>query len=166
MPDKTKEISPGYILVTYDLPASAKAVRRKFLTKALEGGAMMHTASCYLMPETSENMALAEELATIANVYIFTANVPHEHDAVEIHSKYGDHLLARCKALDHRLLAEQTYIQSDYLGIAAKMGAKTGKMLQQLAHIAKSYQEPWFLARLENLVTNWKQIHSGGGEGG
>ncbi len=160
-----KEITAEYILLTYDIPAKEKKLRRDFLKAVKSIGAMEYTASVYLLPFTAESLALANSLNSKGHAVVWTAQQPDKGKATEIYAKYAQHLKLKLLAIQQRLTMAQDYIQAGHMAMALKMGVKTGKLLQELAHIQKNYNQPWFETKLQELVQSWKEVYYGGGEG-
>jgi len=159
---EVKEIMEDYVLITYDIPATGKKLRATFLKQAKAIGAEAHTASAYLMPYSEKAMELANQLESAGHAVVWgPVHQPDKEKALEITTKYGDHIKIRCQAIEQRLAISQDYLASGKLKIALRMGIKTGKLLKQLAQISESYNPDWFKARLEELVKKWKKIYGG-----
>jgi len=158
---EVKEIISDFILIVYDIPATAKKLRAAFLRDAKAIGAIQHTQSCYLLPLSDKAFELANELAVKGSAVVWKSKQPDKEKALEITTKYGDHIHTRCLAIENRLAISQDYIASGKLGIALRMGVKTGKLLKQLAQIQESYSPDWFKTKLEELVGKWKEIYGG-----
>ena len=159
---EVKELIQDFVLITYDIPAKAATLRNKFLKAAKAIGAEQHTDSVYLIPYSTEAMALAAELESAGHAIIWQAHQPDQKKALEIMTKYEGSLKTRCNFIEQRLVIAQEYIQAGRLGVAQIMGIKTGKLLQQLAHIAENFKPPWLLPKIEELVTKWKGIYEDG----
>ncbi|MDZ4231067.1 MAG: hypothetical protein U1B77_04540 [Dehalococcoidales bacterium] len=161
-----KEIVQDFVLVTFDIPAKAAALRRHFLKKAHEIGAVCHTDSVYLMPYSVQAQALANELESAGHAVIWRAHQPDQEKAIEIMAKYETAVKIRCQLIEQRLALANEYIAAGRLKLAQNMGAKTGKLLYQLAQIAENWDAPWLKPRLEKLVKDWKAVYSFGEDKG
>lgn len=159
---EVKEIIQDYVLITYDIPAKEKKLRAKFLKEAKAIGAESDTASVYLIPYSEKAMELASQLQSAGHASVWgPAHQPNKEKAIEKTIKYGDHIQIRCQVIEQRLAISQNHIVSGELGVALKMGIKTGRLLKQLAQIQESYNPDWFKSKLEELVMKWKEIYGG-----
>lgn len=156
---EVKELIEDYILILYDIPATAKALRYQFLKEAHAIGAEMHTASCYLMPYSEAAMELANKLDSAGHAVVWQAHMPDKVMASGMTVSYAAAIKARCDSIDQRLDIAQSYIAAGRLEMGSKMAIKTGKLLQQLSKIAENYNPEWLLPRIEELVAKWKQIY-------
>lgn len=161
-----KELSSDFLLLTYDIPATkeGKQLRRKFLSEVHSIGAEMHTASVYYMPYSDQAMGLADELQSGGHAIVWRAHQPDKVKAEEMLVKYEIQLKGRCAFIEQRLVAAQEYMSKGNLGIALKMGTRTGKLLQELAQISDNYKTTWLPDTLKSLVAKWKEIYSSGDE--
>ncbi len=156
---ETKELLTDWILLTYDIPAKEKKLRRQFLKEAHAIGAEVNTESVYLIPYSEKAMALANELESAGHAVVWAA---HQHDlkkAVEINIKYEEGIKNRCKAIEQRLAIVQEYIKKGWLRRAQIMGMKTGQMLSELVKINENYQPGWLKPKIEELLNKWKEVH-------
>lgn len=161
MPPKAevKELIQDFVLITYDIPAKAKKLRRSFLRDAAAMGAEQYTESVYLLPYSEEALKMACELESAGHAVVWTAHMPDEKTALNINIKYEHGIKNRCMLIEQRLVIAQEYIQNGWLKRAQKMGIKTGKLLKELSVIAENYKPDWFTERLQELVKNWKEVH-------
>lgn len=146
-----KEIIQEYILITYDIPAKAKALRRAFLKAAHAIGAESHTDSVYLIPYSAEAIGLANELESAGHAIIWQAYQPDEKKALEITTKYGDAIKARLDYIEQRIAMSQDYVTTGRLKMAMRMGIKTANLLQQLVKISHHFNPAWFQPRIAEL---------------
>ena len=154
-----KEIVQDFVLITYDIPQKAAALRRHFLKAAHEVGAVCHTASVYLMPYSDKAQALANELESAGHAVIWRAHQPDQVTAGEIMAKYETAVKIRCQLIEQRLALANEHIAAGRLKLAQNMGIKTGKLLMQLAQISENWDAPWLPPRLEKLVAQWKGVY-------
>jgi len=159
---EVKEIIQDYILISYDIPAKAKALRKSFLKAAHAIGAEMYTASVYLIPYSAEALEWANELESAGHAVVWKAHQPDEKKALEITTKYADAIKARCDYIEQRIAIAQDYINEGRLKMAMKMGVKTGQLLQQLAQIAHHFNPPWLEPRIEELYGKMKVLYEQG----
>lgn len=157
---QVKEIISDYILLTYDIPAKQKALRYQFLKKAGQIGAMQYTESVYLLPYSEESFQLASEMATSGKAVIWKSHQVDETKAISITQSYGQHIQARCAMIEQRLLTAQEHITKGHLRRALTMAIRTGNLLKELAIISKTYKPQWFVEKLDNLIAEWKTVHS------
>lgn len=157
---ETKEIVDEYILLCYDLPATASKARKKFLKKALQVGAMMYTASVYLMPYSSIAMKLAEELAATGTAVIWRSKQENKAMAKIINMQYDQHLKEKLEIIMGRLIMIQDHIECYELSHANKMVKKTSQMIDDLKVIAQTYHPDWLTDAIGDLETNLAQVKS------
>ena len=157
---EVKELIEDYILILYDIPATAKALRYQFLKNARAMGAEEHTASAYMLPFSEQAMELASKLNSAGHAVVFgPAHQPDKVKASEMTVKYTDAIKARCDNIDQRLDIAQSYIAAGRLEMGNKMAIKTGKLLQQLSKIVENYNPEWLLPRIVELTAKWKEIY-------
>ena len=162
---EVKEIVQDYILITYDIPAKDWKTRANFIRKARSIGAMMYTASCWLLPYSESVFELANEVATIGDAIVWKSHQDDKQKAYKITTSYEQHLEARCQYIYQRLERAQEYMTAGKLKTAAKMGIKTGQLLSELAQIAELFNKEWLKSRLGELVAQWKEIYGEGKSG-
>ena len=156
---EVKQLIKDYILLVYDIPASASKARYEFLKKAKEIGAVPHTQSCYLLPYSEKAMEMANEIAVVGNAVVWKSTQQDEKKALEITTDYESHIKLRCDRIEQRLAIAQDYMNDGKLGKANLMGIKTGKLLGQLAKISENFSRAWFVKRLNTLVNAWKMLY-------
>ena len=157
---EVKELIQDHVLIVYDIPATAVKLRASFLQQARAAGAEKHTDSCYFMPYSEKAMALAQKLESAGHAVVWgPAHQPDKEKATEMTIRYKDGVTARCSLVEQRLVMGMTLIAQGKLGIARRMGIKTGKLLQQLIGIAETYQPQWFMEKLQGLVLKWQEVH-------
>lgn len=156
---EVKEIQSDWVLITYDIPVTAEPVRHKFLKQAAALGAVQHTESVYILPYSDTSFALANELAQVADVIIWKSHQEDKEKAAAITESYEDHLKVRCDEIEQRLSISQDFITGGQLGVAARMGIKTLRLLKQLDKISQSFNPPWLKGRLEELAAKWSTIY-------
>lgn len=156
---EVKLLIQDFVLITYDIPAKEKKLRREFLKAASALGAEIYTESVYLLPYTDQAMELAAELESAGHAVVWRAYQPDEQKALEINVKYEQGIKDRCMAIQTRLVIVQDYIAKGWLQRAQGMGMKTGKMLQELAKINENYEPGWLKDKIDELVSKWKEIH-------
>jgi glutathione S-transferase len=159
---EVKEIIQDFILITYDIPANAKALRKSFLKAAHAIGAEAHTASVYLIPFSEEAMGWANELESAGHAIVWKAHQPDEKKALEITTKYSEAIKARCDYIEQRIAMSQDYVNEGRLKMAMKMGVKTGNLLQQLVQISQHFNPEWLKPRIEELFTKLKAVYDKG----
>lgn len=156
---EVKEIIQDYVLICYDIPASEGKLRKRFLREAHSIGAIGYTQSVYLIPYSDKAFDLANNLAAKGNAIVFRSNQANEKKALEITVKYEHHLQARCDLIAQRLVIGQEYITAGKLGMAKRVGIKTGRLLQELFTIAETFSPVWLMPRIAELVIQWKVIY-------
>lgn len=155
-----KEIIQDYVLICYDIPATAKKQRHDFLKGAHAIGAIGYTESVYLLPDSEKSFELANELATIGNAVVWRATQENLKVAIEITTNYEQHIHARCQHIEMRILWAQEHMAAGRLKMANRMGIKTVRLLRELAEINETFNPDWLKPRLDELVEKWKAVHS------
>jgi hypothetical protein len=124
---KARELVDEWILVTYDLPATEEGnkARQDFLRLAPRIGAIMHTKSVYLMPNTNECQTATVALAKIGNVFIWTSKPNSEAGAKEVTDLYDAKIKAEIKKLEDRTKQIRKNMANDKNGMANRMIEKT-----------------------------------------
>jgi hypothetical protein len=156
---EVKQLIKDYILLVYDIPANQSKTRYQFLKLAKGIGAMPHTQSCYLLPYSEKAMEMANEIAAVGDAVVWKSTQVDQKKALEITTDYESHIKVRCDRIEQRLAIAQEYINYGRLGKARLMGIKTGNLLGQLAKISETFSPEWFVKRLNELVTKWKQLY-------
>lgn len=124
---KARELVDEWILVTYDLPATEEGnkARQDFLRLAPRIGAVMHTKSVYLMPNTNECQTATVDLAKIGNVYIWTSRANDETAKKQLTDLYDDRIKDGIKTIKDRMKAIRKHMEKDKDGMANRMIEKT-----------------------------------------
>lgn len=161
---EVKTIVQDWILISYDIPASAKSTRRAFLKAVHALGGEMHTASVYLMPYSEEAMGWANELESAGHAVVWRAQQTDPDKAEAITAKYEAAVKARCDYIEHRLEISQDYIAAGKLKMAEKMAIRTTHLLGQVVKIAKVFNPPWLQPRIEELYLKMKHMYGFGKE--
>jgi hypothetical protein len=124
---KARELVDEWILVTYDLPATDEGnkARQDFLRLAPRIGAIMHTKSVYLMPNTNECQTATVDLAKIGNVFIWTSKPNSEASKKEVTDLYDAKIKAEIKKLEDRTKQIRKNMADKKNGMANRMIEKT-----------------------------------------
>jgi hypothetical protein len=124
---KARELVDEWILVTYDLPATEEGnkARQDFLRLAPRIGAVMHTKSVYLMPNTNECQTATVDLAKIGNVFIWTSKPNSEASKKELTDLYDAKIKAEIKKLEDRTKQIRKNMANEKNGMANRMIEKT-----------------------------------------
>ena len=132
---KAKELVDEWILITYDIPVTEAGsdARQKFLKQAPKIGAMMHSRSVYLMPNTQQSQLAAVELSKTmgAEVYIWTSKVEGEF-AEQLNVFYDKKIQDQIDTLNDRLVKEENQIKEERFGMADRMHRKTSNLFNQI----------------------------------
>jgi hypothetical protein len=132
---KARELVDEWILITYDIPVTEKGTeaRIKFLKEAPKIGAMMHSRSVYLMPNTQQAQLAAVELSKTVGgeVYIWTSKAGAEQ-AKMITAFYDRKIQEQIENLKIRNEKENILIKDEKLGMAERMHRKTANLFNQV----------------------------------
>lgn len=131
----TRELVDEWILITYDIPVTeaGKIARAKFLDMAPRIGAMMHSRSVYLMPNTQQAQLVAVELSKTVGgqVYLWTSKMEGDK-AIEITRFYDNRLNEEITNIEDRMEKEALLIKEEKLGMADRMHRKTANLFNQI----------------------------------
>jgi len=158
-----RELVDEWILITYDIPVTeaGKEARQKFLKNAPRIGAMMHSRSVYLMPNTQQAQLSAVELSKTVGgeVYIWTSKVNGEF-AVQVTSFYDKKIQEQIETIEDRILKEEILVKDEKFGMADRMHRKTANLFTQLcftvAQRGATSQVLQKLTKIENTITGKK----------
>lgn len=140
----TRELVDEWVLITYDIPVTeaGKIARSKFLKTAPKIGAMMHSRSVYLIPNTSQAQAAALDLASTVGgeVYIWTSRMD-EDQAKQVTSFYDNKINDAIENIIDRLGKQNELLLPDAegrvkTGMAERMKRKTMNLYKQLLFTA------------------------------
>lgn len=130
-----RELVDDVILITYDIPVTeeGKEARSKFLNTAPRIGAVMHSRSVYLMPNTNQAQAAAVDLsATVGGqVYIWTSKISGER-AQMITALFDKDINTRIEHLNDRIQKEEQFVLNSKFGMADRMHKKSANLYRQL----------------------------------
>jgi len=130
-----RELVDEWLLITYDIPVTeeGKIARSKFLKNAPKIGAMMHSRSVYLMPNTSQAQLAAVDLsATVGGeVYVWTSRLEGDR-AKQVTAFYDRKIQEEIIHLKERLQKEESLILQEKFGMADRMHRKTANLYRQL----------------------------------
>jgi len=134
-----RELINDWILITYDIPVTeeGKIARSKFLKNAPKIGAMMHSRSVYLMPNTQQSQLAAVELsATVGGeVYVWTSKV-EDNKAKKITKFYDESIIKQINYLLNRIQKEEQLTLNGKHGMADRMQRKSANLYKQLLFAA------------------------------
>ena len=160
---KARELVEEWILITYDIPVTEEGneARLKFLKQAPRIGAMMHSRSVYLMPNTQQAQLASVELSKIngAEVYLWTAKVEGEQ-AVQITDFYDTKIQEQIDTINRRIVQEDALIADEKFGMADRMHRKTANLFSQscftVAQRGATAKIIEKLTKIENKLTGMK----------
>ena len=129
-----RELVDDWILITYDIPANEEGniARQKFLKMAPKMGAVMHTKSVYLMPNTNECQLATLELSKIGKVYVWYSRAKDEHDKKELTELYDARIGEMVNDLADRLMRTKKHIKDDKKGISERMMEGNEKLFESI----------------------------------
>jgi hypothetical protein len=132
-----QELIEEWILIEYDIPSpvsfASKRARKKFLKSASRIGAMRHSRSVYLMPNTPQAQLASVELSkTIgAGVYLWPSKVEGKQ-AVQITDFYDKKIQEQIDTIRQRLEKEDILVKGEKFGMADRMHRKTTSLFSQV----------------------------------
>lgn len=130
-----RELVDEWILLTYDIPVNEEGnkSRYKWLKLAPRIGAVMHSRSVYLMPNTSQAQLAGVELSkTIgATVYMWTSKVVAGMTNADVTAFYDSKINEQIDEINSRMEAEGLLITEQKMGMAERMHKKTVNLFAQ-----------------------------------
>jgi hypothetical protein len=129
---KLRDLVDSFILITFDLPVTeaGNKARWEFHKKAAEIGAVCHTESVYLMPDSPEAQSLALKLAkTEGSEVVCWGNAQPLNNIAEITAGYDKKLKVILREISTRLDKMAGYKQLNQRKRCLQMAVKTDKML-------------------------------------
>ncbi len=150
-----RELVDEWLLITYDIPVTeeGKIARGKFLKTAPRIGAMMHSRSVYLMPNTTQAQLAAVELsATVGGeVYIWTSKV-EGIQAQQITNFYDRKIAEQIDHIEDRIKKHDQLVLNEKYGMADRMKRKSANLYTQLLFaVAQRGASPEVIQKLTNL---------------
>jgi hypothetical protein len=155
-----RELVDEWILITYDIPVTenGKEARAKFLKMAPKIGALMHSRSVYLMPNTQQSQLAAVELSKTVGgeVYIWTSKAGEEQTK-QITAFYDSRIETEIEHLEERLDKEAKLTLDEKYGMAERMHRKTFNLFSQLLFaVAQRGASPEVIQKLTNIENTLK----------
>ena len=158
---KIQEVVPSWLLVTYDIPhneAGDKA-RSVFLQEASAIGAIRHTDSVYLMPDSPEARTLALRLAKTegGEVWVWGSaeSLNHQEDATVRYDKAFKPML---KEISERLDKMGAYQYTCHQKRVLQMLPRTEKLLADVEGAVSRRGSEVYAVWLELLKGRFAQI--------
>ena len=156
---KIRDVVPNWLLVTYDIPhneAGDKA-RQIFVQEASAIGAIRHTDSVYLMPDSPEARTLALRLAKTegGEVWVWGSAESLNQDAT---ARYDQALKPLLKELSERLDKISAYRYTNHQKRVLQMLPKTEKLLADVEGAVSRRGSEVYAVWLELLKGRFAQI--------
>lgn len=148
---KEKEIVDKYILITYDLPYDRPDIRAHFIREATRRGFVLQSESCYFGPLTPAMKLLAEELATVGEVYLWYATLPRENQAKAMTAKYDTQIHKHLEDIKERLNRMMDYRTKNKEPMVEKMKPLTDSLISSVETAIKERGNLKLLAELTEL---------------
>lgn len=129
-----RDLVDDWILITYDLPATEEGdiARQKFLKQAPKIGAVMHTKSVYLMPNTNACQTEAVELSKIGKVFIWKTQANDKKHARELTDLYDSKVKEMVNDLEDRMNRIRKHLNDKKEGISNRMLDKTLELFDNI----------------------------------
>jgi len=155
-----RELVDDWILITYDIPATEEGniARQKFLKMAPKMGAVMHTKSVYLMPNTNECQLATLELSKIGKVYVWYSRAKDEHDKKELTELYDARIGEMVDDLRDRLARTQKHIKDDKKGISERMMDGNEKLFESIVFSVCQRGDKALYNKLESIHNRIEEL--------
>jgi hypothetical protein len=132
----TRELVDEWILITYDIPVSEEGnkARFQFLKLAPRIGAVMHSRSVYLMPNTHQAQLAGVELSKVVGgeVYMWSSKVVGGMTNEDVTKFYDRKINEQIDHIEERMTQENTLIEEKHEGMADRMHRKTVNLFNQV----------------------------------
>jgi len=127
-----KKIEENWILVTYDIPASEGALRKKILRRMRGLGAFQYTESVYYLPFTPEGMQTSRKICS-GKGYAFTwySRLPMD-EAEKLTARYINDLAQAIDDLEAKVL--------DLENLLRKTGPRSEKVVWRIKELKAMYR--------------------------
>jgi hypothetical protein len=133
---QTRELVDEWLLITYDIPVSEEGnkARFKFLKLAPTIGAVMHSRSVYLMPNTQQAQLAGVELSKTVGgeVYMWCSKVVGGMSNEDVTRFYDRKINEQIDHIVERMEAENLLITEQKFGMADRMHRKTVNLFNQV----------------------------------
>jgi len=154
-----------WILLTYDLPADRAKERAEFLKRAKWLGAVQHTESVYIMPNTTATLRLVEELSQISHAFVWFSKPSDEERARELTDRYDDKVKLWLLGLEERIKKVRQRMEEGKQGAARMIARTTYKEMQKLEDIIERRGNVELMIELVVLMDKLKAVLLGPEEG-
>jgi len=132
----TRELVDEWLLITYDIPVSEEGnkARFKFLKLAPTIGAVMHSRSVYLMPNTHQAQLAGVELSKTVGgeVYMWSSKVVGGMTNEDVTKFYDRKINEQIDHIVERMEQEVALIEENHEGMADRMHRKTVNLFNQV----------------------------------
>jgi hypothetical protein len=148
-----KELVDSWILLTYDLPATADGnkARYAFTKKAPKIGAVMHTKSVYLIPWSEQAEIAAFEVAKAGEAFLWTSTVADPTKKQEVTNFYDSKLGKRLDEIKNRIKRIKKHQDKNELRSANRMVKKTATLLNDIGTAISLRSSAPLLCRMVDL---------------
>jgi len=161
---KVKELIDDWILITYDIPVTTegKIARGEFLKRAPRYGAVMHTRSVYLMPNTPKCANLALDLAKIpnANVFIWVSRIESPEYQRQLTEIYDRNLNNQVELIERRIVKIRKNIEAMKYGMANRMIDKSYDIHNQILFANQNRGSEVIAKKLDSLYQILKSLEN------
>ena len=142
VPVTTKTMHRDWIVLTYDIPntVDGRNVRNEFLKRARLYGAVMHTESVYMIPNSSEVNSIIAKMASVnANICVFYSEVQDDVWISRLNNKYKFYLSESLKKLTKRVESAENHVSESKFGMARRMSKGTWEQIDGLTVASAVY---------------------------
>ena len=161
LPVTTKTMHDSWIVLTYDIPntVEGRSIRNEFLKKARLYGAVMHTESVYMIPNTSMVNSIITKMAGVnANICVFYSEVQDKSWATKLNSKYKSYLERSVEEIEKRVEASENHVAEGKFGMARRMFNGTWERINGLTLASASYGDEESSKALLGLISRVKIV--------
>ena len=161
LPVTTKTMHSDWIVLTYDIPNTidGRAVRNEFLKKARLYGAVMHTESVYMIPNSSQVNSIIAKMAEVnANICVFYSQVQDDTWVAKLNNRYKNYLSDSIIKLTKRVESAENHVVEGKFGMARRMSKGTWEQIDGLTVASAVYGDENSANALLGLISRVKII--------
>jgi hypothetical protein len=158
-----KDLIEHWILLTYDIPAGAEGnkARYEFMKATHRIGAVMHTRSVYLMPDSDEAQIAALNVTKAGQAYLWQTHAGTMEKQKELTDFYDKEINKRLADIKSRLTRIRKHYENGEDRPANRMVNKTGELLNEIVTAATLRSSAKILGKIVCMYRDLVNIRNG-----